>query len=60
MARNGGVMSDALKERLAQEMGVADIVRNQGWGGVPSQQCGNLVKMAIQIAEKNLVDSQPR
>lgn len=60
MANNGGGMSDALKERLAEEMGIADTVRSQGWGAVPSRQCGNLVKMAIQIAEKSLVDSQPR
>jgi len=40
---------------LARELGVADIVQREGWGGVPSRQCGNLVKLAIQRAEEALM-----
>jgi len=48
-------MSDQLKYELARELGVADIVQREGWGGVPSRQCGNLVKLAIQRAEEALM-----
>lgn len=59
-AWNGGevlakVMSEELKARLAEEMGVAHVVRNEGWGSVSSRDCGNLVKFAIQNAERNLI-----
>lgn len=49
-------MSEELKERLAERLGVADIVRREGWGGVPSRQCGNLVRMAIEVAERSLTE----
>lgn len=48
-------MSDALKWELAKELGVDHIVATEGWGGVPSRECGNLVKKAIEMAERNLV-----
>lgn len=47
-------MSDALKYELAEELGVADIVRKEGFGGVTSRDCGNLVKLAIERAEKTV------
>jgi len=47
-------MSDELKYELAKELGVDDIVAREGWGGVPSRQCGNLVAAAIKYAEKSL------
>ena len=45
-------MSDQLKWELARELGVDHIVAHEGWGGVPSRQCGNLVRLAIQRAER--------
>jgi len=45
-------MSDRLKWELAQELGVADIVAHEGWGGVSARNCGNLVKLAIARAEE--------
>jgi small acid-soluble spore protein F (minor alpha/beta-type SASP) len=56
MARNRRrpVMSDELKFELAQELGVADIVRKEGFGGVTSRDCGNLVRLAIQRAEQSV------
>jgi small acid-soluble spore protein F (minor alpha/beta-type SASP) len=51
-------MSDELKYELAKELGVDDIVRREGWGGVPSRQCGNLVAAAIKYAEKSLLEQQ--
>ncbi|MFO7152194.1 MAG: small, acid-soluble spore protein, alpha/beta type [Bacillota bacterium] len=56
MARRRGVMSDALKYELAKELGVADIVAKEGWGSVSSRDCGNLVKLAIERAERALME----
>lgn len=46
-------MSDNLKWELAKELGVDQIVSSEGWGGVSSRNCGNLVKLAIQKAEQS-------
>lgn len=54
MSKHRGVMSEELKTELAKEIGVYDIVRKEGWGAVPSRDCGNLVAAAIQYAEKML------
>lgn len=54
MARRRGVMSEELKWELSQELGIADIVRNEGFGSVPSRQCGNLVRAAIERAERSI------
>ncbi|MBF7082296.1 small, acid-soluble spore protein, alpha/beta type [Desulfallas sp. Bu1-1] len=56
MARRNGVMSDRLKMELAEELGVADIVRREGgFGSVSSRDCGNLVRLAIERAERSMV-----
>ncbi|TDA69499.1 MAG: small, acid-soluble spore protein, alpha/beta type [Clostridia bacterium] len=47
-------MSDALKWELAKELGVDHIVATEGWGGVPSRQCGLLVRKAIEVAERSM------
>ena len=49
-----GIMSENLKYEIARELGVDQIVASQGWGAVSSRDCGNMVKMAIEIAEKSL------
>ena len=54
MARRRPVMSEELKIELAAELGVLDLVRREGWGSVSSRQCGNLVKKAIERAERSL------
>lgn len=54
MASRQGVMSESLKEGLAKEIGVYNTVKTEGWGAVSSRDCGNLVKKAIEIAEKNM------
>lgn len=50
--RNKGIMSENLKEEIAKELGVYHIVQNEGWGSVSSRNCGNLVKKAIERANK--------
>ncbi|MDI3297826.1 MAG: small, acid-soluble spore protein, alpha/beta type [Bacillota bacterium] len=54
MARRAGLMSDALKVELARELGVAGVVEREGWGSVSSRNCGSLVRLAIERAERSL------
>jgi len=55
VSRRRSVMSDQLKYEIARELGVADIVKAEGgWGSVSSRDCGNIVRKAIEIAERNL------
>ncbi len=51
-----GFMSDQLKELLAHELGVAELVASEGWGSVSSRDCGNLVRLAIQLAEQQMIN----
>ena len=53
-------MSEQLKYELAKELGVYNTVINEGWGSVPSRDCGNLVKMAIMKAEQNMGNQSNR
>lgn len=46
-------MSEALKEEIAHELGIYNTVKNNGWGEVSSRNCGNLVRKAIERANKN-------
>ncbi len=48
------IMSEQLKYELAKELGVYDLVMREGWGSVPSRECGNLVRLAIAKAGQNL------
>ena len=54
MSRNRNLMSENLKEEIAKELGVYDVVKNDGgsWGNVPSKTCGNMVSKAIEIANR--------
>ncbi len=47
-------MSEQLKYEIARELGVADTVEAEGWGAVSSRNCGNIVRKAIEMAEKNV------
>lgn len=58
MARHRSIMSDALKYELAKEIGVDDVVKREGWGAVSSRDCGNLIKAAINYAEKSIEQNQ--
>ncbi|MCW1929486.1 MULTISPECIES: small, acid-soluble spore protein, alpha/beta type [Bhargavaea] len=54
MARNGGVMSQRLKEEIAKELGFYDVVQQEGWGGIKARDAGNMVKRAIEMAERGI------
>lgn len=48
-------MSNSLKEEIAKELGVYDIVKQSGgWGDVTSRDCGNMVSKAIEMAERTV------
>ena len=51
-------MSDKLKYELAEELGVADIVRREGFGGVTSRDCGNMVRRSMERAERTLANQE--
>lgn len=48
------MMSEKLKYEIARELGVDQIVRQEGWGSVSSRDCGNIVRKAIEIAERQI------
>ncbi|MPL93161.1 hypothetical protein SDC9_39287 [bioreactor metagenome] len=54
MSRQNSIMSENLKSEIARELGVSDTVQSKGWGDVSSKNCGNMVKKAIEIAERNV------
>ncbi len=53
-----GVMSDQLKEEIAKELGIYDVVQKEGWGGIKARDAGNMVKKAIEMAQRQLDNKQ--
>jgi small acid-soluble spore protein F (minor alpha/beta-type SASP) len=47
------VMSEALKQEIAKRLGVDGVVSGEGWGGVSARNCGNIVREAIEMAERS-------
>lgn len=47
------LMSEAFKHEIAKRLGVDNVVSSEGWGGVSSRNCGNIVREAIQMAEES-------
>ena len=58
--RRGGVMSERLKYELADELGVGNVVLGDGgyFGNVSSKDCGNLVRLAIERAERSMTGTR--
>ncbi|WP_110926076.1 protein sspF [Bacillus massiliglaciei] len=56
MGRRKGIMSEGLKEELAKELGFYDVVQTEGWGGIRARDAGNLVKLAIEKAQRQMAD----
>jgi small acid-soluble spore protein F (minor alpha/beta-type SASP) len=53
--RRRGVMSKQLKEELAKELGFYNTVEQEGWGGITSKDAGNMVKRAVELAQRQLI-----
>ena len=51
-------MSDRFKEELAKELGFYDVVQKEGWGGIKSRDAGNMVKLAIELAQQQLIQKR--
>ncbi|TDL84832.1 small, acid-soluble spore protein, alpha/beta type [Peribacillus frigoritolerans] len=58
MSRKKGIMSNDLKEELAKELGFYDVVQKEGWGGIRAKDAGNMVKLAIEKAQRQLVNKE--
>lgn len=54
VSRRKSMMSKELKHEIAKELGVYNTVEAEGWGAVSSRDCGNIVKKAIERAERSL------
>ncbi|HOJ10282.1 MAG TPA: small, acid-soluble spore protein, alpha/beta type [Clostridiales bacterium] len=54
MGRRRSIMSENLKAEIAKELGVYNTVASEGWGAVSSRDCGNIVKKAIEMAERSI------
>lgn len=49
------IMTEALKEEIAKELGVYEQVKQDGgWQNVSSKTCGNIVSKAIEIANRSV------
>lgn len=53
MSRRRSIMSENLKAEIAKELGVYETVKSEGWGSVSSRDCGNVVKKAIEFANRS-------
>ncbi|WP_409290922.1 small, acid-soluble spore protein, alpha/beta type [Peribacillus sp. SCS-37] len=54
MGRRNGLMSDAFKDELARELGFYDVVQREGWGGIRAKDAGNMVKLAVEMAQRQM------
>jgi small acid-soluble spore protein F (minor alpha/beta-type SASP) len=54
VAAHRSLLSAEAKAVIARELGVADLVQKAGWGAVPSRECGRIVRVAIEHAERLL------
>lgn len=56
MSKNSKLISDNLREEIAKELGVYDTVKQDGgsWANVSAKDCGNIVKKAIEIANRSV------
>ncbi|CAM3254904.1 small, acid-soluble spore protein, alpha/beta type [Filibacter tadaridae] len=58
MAKKRSMMSEQLKVEIAKELGFYDVVEREGWGGIKSRDAGNMVKHAIEMANRSLQQNQ--
>ena len=57
-SKDKSIMSDALKEEIAKELGVYNQVKQDGgWSNVSSKTCGKIVSTAIEIANRSVENS---
>lgn len=49
-------MSEEFKEELAKELGFYDVVQKEGWGGIRARDAGNMVRLAIEKAQRQMIN----
>ena len=56
MSKNrNSMISEILREEIAKELGVYEqLKKDGGWQNVSSKNCGNIVKKAIEIANRSV------
>ena len=55
MSNNKKIITGALREEIAKELGVYEQVKKDGgWANVPSKTCGNIVTKAIEIDNRSV------
>ena len=56
MSKNrNSMISEILREEIAKELGVYEQVKKDGgWQNVSSKNCGNIVKKALEIANRSV------
>ncbi len=56
MSRNSKLISNALREEIAKELGVYDTVKQDGgsFRNVSAKDCGSIVSKAIEIANRSV------
>ena len=56
MSRNRRLITENLREEIARELGVYETVKQDrgSWANVSSRDCGNIVKKAIEIANRSV------
>lgn len=55
MSNDKKIITGALREEIAKELGVYEQVKKDGgWANVPSKTCGNIVTKAIEIANRSV------
>ncbi len=54
MSGRNSIMSENLKMEIAKELGVYNTVQAGGWGDVSARNCGNIVRKAIEMANRNV------
>jgi small acid-soluble spore protein F (minor alpha/beta-type SASP) len=53
-------MSEGFKNELAKDLGFYETVEREGWGSIRAKDAGNMVKRAIQLAERAAADQAKR
>lgn len=53
--RRSSTMSEEFKYELAKDLGFAETIDREGWGGIRTKDAGNMVKRAIQIAQNTMI-----
>jgi len=53
MGGKSSIMSDKLEMEIARELVVYDTVASKGWNDVSSKNRGNIVRKAIEMADKS-------